>query len=101
MRLKCKSGEYELSTTIIEAYSAIYPTADQQFAQMVIWLESNPSRRPASAKSAPRFIQNWFKRVPKRTKVDQRADTVRQLVGDKPRGLVIEMPDWQIRNCLQ
>lgn len=65
MKLPCKDGAYEMPADVEAAYRRLYPSADGEFAQMQIWLETHASRRPASAKSAPRFVANWFKRVPR------------------------------------
>ena len=86
MILHCKTGCYEVPNHVLEAYLSIYPTGEQEFAAMVIWLEANPSRRPASPRSAPRFVANWFKRVPKRVlrpavQQSDRAQRFAQLTG--------------------
>lgn len=65
MILPCKSGHYEMPADLVASYRHLYPSADEQFARMRIWLESNASRRPASARSAPRFVANWFRKVPR------------------------------------
>lgn len=76
MNVPCKTGMYEIPVALLEAYSAIYPTADLEFAKMVIWLESHRSRRPATPKSAPRFIANWFRNVPKRVAGKQSVELI-------------------------
>jgi hypothetical protein len=82
MNLPTKSGDYCLPLTVLEAYRRIYPTADDEFARMVIWLETHAARRPASPKSAPRFVANWFKRVPRIAPQRQaRLDTLAALTG--------------------
>lgn len=64
MNIPTKSGEsYEIPAAVVDAYRVRYLDADGEFAKMLIWLESNRSRRPASPKSGPRFVANWFKRV--------------------------------------
>ncbi|MEN9807223.1 MAG: hypothetical protein RL756_1743 [Pseudomonadota bacterium] len=64
MNLPTKSGDYEMPEAVAAAYLKLYPSAEYEFARMAIWLEANPSRRPASPKSAPKFVANWFRRVP-------------------------------------
>jgi hypothetical protein len=84
MQVICKQGVYEMPETVSDAYRRLYPTADDEFARMAIWLERNVARRPASPKSAPRFVDAWFKRVPRRaapTVRDQRAATFAALIG--------------------
>jgi hypothetical protein len=44
-------------------YRRLYPTANDEFARMSIWLELNAAKRPASPATAPRFVANWFKKV--------------------------------------
>jgi hypothetical protein len=65
MQVICKQGVYEMPETVSDAYRRLYSTADDEFARMAIWLERNVARRPASPKSAPRFVDAWFKRVPR------------------------------------
>lgn len=64
MNLPTKGGLYEMPAQVADAYRRLYPTADEEFARMTIWLETHAARRPASPKSAPTFVANWFKRVP-------------------------------------
>ena len=96
MNLPTKGGVYAMPDTVLEAYRRIYPTADDEFARMVIWLETNAARRPASPKSAPRFVANWFKRVPRvqhhNPAREQRAATIAALTGRTGRADVIDMP---------
>lgn len=86
MIIQCKTGSYEIPHAVVEAYSALYPTAAQEFARMTIWLECNKAKRPANQKSAPRFVANWFKRVPKQVvrPRTERALIVEQLIGRQP-----------------
>lgn len=85
MNVPTKDGPYEVSDEVARAFRTLYPSADTEFARMLLWLERNPSRRPASPKSAPRFVQNWFKRVPRARMVDpvreERARTFAALTG--------------------
>ncbi len=60
MKLPTKSGEYEVSADLLQAYRTLFSTADAEFARMRIWLESNKSRRPSRPEA---FVRNWFKRV--------------------------------------
>jgi hypothetical protein len=98
MNLPCKSGQYEMPADLAASYRHLYPSADEQFARMRIWLESNAARRPASPKSAPRFVANWFKRVPRvvtqRSAIaESRLQTVAALVGsNRSQSNVIDMP---------
>jgi hypothetical protein len=66
MNLPTKTGTYVMPADVAAAYRRIYPSADDEFARMTIWLETNAARRPASPKSAPRFVANWFSRVPRK-----------------------------------
>jgi hypothetical protein len=89
MQLPTKTEPYAMPAAVLEAYRRVYPSADYEFAQMVIWLETHATRRPASPKSAPRFVQNWFKRVPRIAPQRQaRLDTLAALTG---RGNVYEL----------
>jgi hypothetical protein len=82
MNLPTKTGDYAMPAAVLEAYRRVYPSADYEFAQMVIWLETHATRRPASPKSAPRFVANWFKRVPRIAPQQQtRLDTLAALTG--------------------
>lgn len=99
MNLPCKSGQYEMPADLVASYRHLYPSADEQFARMRIWLESNAARRPASAKSAPRFVANWFRKVPRiaatqRTALaESRLQTVAALTGaTRSPSNVIDMP---------
>jgi hypothetical protein len=80
---------------VVAAYRRVYPSADYEFARMVIWLETHSTRRPASPKSAPRFVANWFKRIPRvhhNPAREQRAATVAALTGRNRSADVIDMP---------
>lgn len=80
--LPTKRDAYVMPADVVDAYRRIYPTADDEFARMVIWLETNAARRPASPKSAPRFVANWFKRVPRIAPQRQaKLDTLAALTG--------------------
>jgi hypothetical protein len=96
MNLPTKSGEYAMPQDVELAYRTLYPSAEYEFARMLIWLETNPARRPVSAKSAPRFVANWFKRVPRVAQHnparEQRAATVAALTGRNRSADVIDMP---------
>lgn len=82
MKLTTKAGDYDMPAAVLEAYRRVYPSADYEFAQMVIWLETHATRRPASPKSAPRFVANWFKRVPRiAPRADARQSTIAALTG--------------------
>lgn len=85
MIIHTKAGEYELTHAVEEAYRAIYPTADQEFARMTIWLESHKSRRPAKPETAMRFVNAWFAKVPKRVsmtaKTAAQVGTISHLIG--------------------
>lgn len=82
MNLPTKTGDYHMPDTVLQAYRRVYPSADYEFAQMVIWLETHATRRPASPKSAPRFVANWFKRVPRiAPRADARQSTIAALTG--------------------
>ena len=85
MIIHTKSGEYTLTHAVEEAYRAIYPTADQEFARMTIWLESHKSRRPAKPETAMRFVNAWFAKVPKRValpaKTAAQVGTISRLTG--------------------
>jgi hypothetical protein len=82
VNLPTKSGDYSMPDTVLQAYRRVYPSADYEFAQMVIWLETHATRRPASPKSAPRFVANWFKRVPRiAPRADARQSTIAALTG--------------------
>jgi hypothetical protein len=82
MNLPTKSGDYVMPSAVADAYRKVYPSADYEFAQMLIWLETHANRRPASPKSAPRFVANWFKRVPRIAPQRQaRLDTLAALTG--------------------
>ena len=82
MNIPCKDGIYAMGDDLADAYRKIYPSADHEFASMRIWLEVNPARRPASPKSAPRFVANWFSRVPKLSpQRDARTQTLAALTG--------------------
>jgi hypothetical protein len=89
MNIPCKAGVYQMPEQVADAYRKIYPSADEQFARMVIWLETHAARRPASEKSAPRFVANWFKSVPRvaytahKQMNDLRAFTVQSLTGQR------------------
>ena len=86
MLLKCKNGDYELTPALLDSYRLLYPTADTAFAEMLIWLENNAARRPASAKSAPRFVANWFRNVRKArpvTPAQEKIATLHTLMGGR------------------
>ena len=62
--IRCKDGKvYELPAELIESYRRLHPTADDEFARMVIWLEMNRAYVAASERGARKFITNWFKKV--------------------------------------
>ena len=62
--VRCKDGsEYQMPADVWAGYRRLYPSADDEFAKMAIWLEMNAAKRPASAATVPRFIGNWFKKV--------------------------------------
>jgi hypothetical protein len=62
--VRCKDGsEYQMPADVWAGYRRLYPSADDEFARMSIWLEMNAAKRPASAATAPRFVGNWFKKV--------------------------------------
>lgn len=87
MRLPTKDGEYAMPESVFGAYLKLYPSAEHEFARMLIWLETNPARRPVSPKSAPRFVENWFKRVPRIAPQRQaRIDTLAALTGRSGNG---------------
>lgn len=96
MNLPTKSGDYAMPEPVLAAYLKLYPSAEHQFAQMVIWLECNPTRRPASPKSAPRFVANWFRKVPKaaprNVARETRDQTIAALTGRARGADVIDMP---------
>jgi hypothetical protein len=88
MNIQCKSGEYQMPESVALAYRRVYPSAEIEFAQMLIWLETHQTRRPASPKSAPQFVANWFKKVPRLSpQRDARYQTLAALTG---RGNVID-----------
>jgi hypothetical protein len=101
MFLQTKDGEYAMPEAVFGAYLKLYPSAEHEFARMLIWLETNPARRPASPKSAPRFVENWFKRVPRvahhNPVREQRAATVAALTGRNRSADVIDMPAFADR----
>ena len=95
MRLPTKDGEYAMPEDVLGAYLKLYPSAEYEFARMAIWLENNPARRPASPKSAPKFVANWFKRIPRvhhNPAREQRAATVAALTGRNRSADVIDIP---------
>lgn len=82
LNLPTKSDTYTMPESVFAAYRKLYPSAEYEFARMLIWLETNPARRPASAKSAPRFVENWFKRVPRiAPRAEARLETLAALTG--------------------
>lgn len=89
MNFPTKAGDYVMPDEVIDAYRALHPNADREFARMRIWLESNVARRPARPDTAPKFIANWFKKlrpVPQnvrqfQTAADRRAAFVASLTG--------------------
>jgi hypothetical protein len=101
MLLPTKAGEYAMPDAVEFAYRKLYPSAEYEFARMLIWLETNAARRPASPKSAPRFVANWFKRVPRvahhNAAREQRAATVAALTGRNRSADVIDMPAFADR----
>jgi len=79
MNLPTKDGAYEIPDDVLDSYRLLYPTADYEFARMRIWLEGNPTRRP---KGAPKFIANWFKKLPQRSpRMEARDATLAALTG--------------------
>lgn len=66
MLIRTKDGAgYELPAESADAFARIYRDGARELDRMLIWLEIHPGRRPATAKSAPRFLANWFRRVQK------------------------------------
>ena len=61
--VRCKQGEYTMPADVWASYRRLYPSADDEFARMSIWLELNAAKRPAAPATAPRFVDNWFKKV--------------------------------------
>lgn len=89
MNIPCKTGIYAMPESVFDAYLKLYPTAEHEFARMLIWLETNPARRPVSAKSAPRFVANWFKRVPRiAPQAEARLNTIAALTGRRTGNVV-------------
>ena len=83
MNIPCKQGIYVMPAEVEAAYLRIHPSAQDEFARMSIWLELHPGKRPASPKSAPRFVANWFKRVPKIARAaNERIAAVAALTGE-------------------
>ena len=76
--VRCKQGEYTMPADVWAGYRRLYPTADDEFARMSIWLELNAAKRPAAPASAPRFVANWFKKV----RAAQPARVQRELIVD-------------------
>ena len=76
--VRCKQGEYTMPADVWASYRRLYPSADDEFARMSIWLELNAAKRPAAPASAPRFVANWFKKV----RAAQPARVQRELIVD-------------------
>jgi hypothetical protein len=77
--VRCKDGsEYQMPADVWASYRRLYPSADDEFAKMTIWLELNPHKWPLSPKSAPKTVSNWFKKV----RAAQPARVQRELIVD-------------------
>lgn len=62
--VKCKDGnEYQMPADVWAGYRRLFPSADDEFAKMAIWLELNPSKWPLRPDTAASFVSKWFKKV--------------------------------------
>ena len=85
--IRCKDGKvYEMPAELIASYRHLHPTADDELAKMVIWLEMNRSYVAASELGAKRFIKNWFKKVKEKQPQQQRRALMADLLTGRANG---------------
>ena len=75
VEIPMQSGTHQVTTEDLTRYRQLYPGVDleQEFRNMVGWLEANPEKRSKGTKGAKQRIANWLsratKQAPKQTSI--------------------------------